>query len=104
MASFDALATIAINQGFQNRVQYAMSVAAIAVYNEGTGVTGHAARAAYAVKVLSANFNLQAATWGVLTNATIAAEANPATTPDFAIADTDIQFQVNSMWNALAGA
>lgn len=66
--------------------------------------TQHARRAAYASNIGSGNYNLPAACYAVLGNSTIAAEANPATTPDFAIADADIQFAVNSLWNMLAGA
>jgi hypothetical protein len=93
---------------FQSRVNYAMCVAAINVYAEGTGVTGHAARAAFSTRVLTGNFNLIGACFAVLTNPTISAEATlPAQgqPPNGnGIPDSDIQFAVNSIWNALAGA
>lgn len=104
MASFSGLGSIAADAVFQQRVQHAMSVAALAIYAEDAGTSGHAARAAFAVRVLAGNFSLPPACVAVLANASIAAEANPATTPDFAIPDSDIQFTVNSIWNALAGA
>jgi hypothetical protein len=66
-------------------------------------VSNHAARAAFATKVLNGNFVLFNACLGTLTNPTIMTEANPAIAGN-GIPDTDIQFQVNSIWNALAGA
>lgn len=66
--------------------------------------TQHAQRAAFARNVVNGNYNLPAACFAVLGNSTIASEANPTTMPDFAIADADIQFAVNSLWNVLAGA
>jgi hypothetical protein len=66
-------------------------------------VSGHAARAAFATKVLNGNFVLYNACLGVLVNASIQAEATPALVGN-SIPDADIQFQVNSIWNALAGA
>lgn len=107
MATFAQLGLIVQEPEFQQRVRYAMSVAATNVYAEGSGVTGHAARAAFAVRVLSGNFDIQSACYGVLTNSTIATEATiPASGPPAgnSIPDADIQFAVNSIWNVLAGA
>lgn len=109
MASFAQMGQVIFTPGtisqseFQQRVNYAMSVAAVAVYNESAGTTGHAARAAFATRVLSGNFNLIATCYAVLTNPTIGAEAVPGQ-PGNGIPDADIQFAINSIWNALAGA
>lgn len=103
-ATFSDLGTISKDSNFLSRVGYAMAVAAVNVYAESTGTAGHAARVAFATKVLNGQFNLTSASIGVLTNSTIAAGANVATTPGFAILDSDIQFAVNSLWTALAGA
>lgn len=113
MASFSDFAKIAQAYDFQSRVAYALEVAALAVYNEvvdGTVITQaqHILRAAFARQVLSGTFPIGSATifaiaLGVLTNATVAAEAN-LTAVNNNIPDSDIQFQINSMWNALAGA
>lgn len=67
-------------------------------------VNGHAARAAFAVKVANGNYNLAAAALLVLGNSAIGAEANINTANGYAIPDADIQFAVNSLWNVLAGA
>lgn len=169
-ANFAQLAQIAGSQQFQQRVGYAMSVAAANVYSEalvtnaptaagsavlhfasttgvvdgspandltsgavipagttvlshtattvtlsanvaGAGVASgdsiafvnnHSARAAFAIKVAQGNFNLQSAALAVLTNATIAAEANTDGSSS-AVPDSDIQFSANSLWNLLAG-
>lgn len=103
MAGFSDIGYTAHNEDFRRRVTYALTVAAIAAYSESTGVTGHAARAAFATKVLSSQFDLNGAVFGVLTNSTIAGESNSATTGN-GVPDSDIQFAVNSIYNALAGA
>jgi hypothetical protein len=103
MATYSTLGQIAYQPDFQNRVAIAMNSAAVSIYNESNTVTGHTARAAFANKVLTGNYNLLASCLGVLVNSTIQGEAS-GTTVGNNIPDTDIQFQVNSIWNALAGA
>ncbi len=103
-ATFDQLVIISKDSGFQGRCQYAMTVAAINVYSEAPSTPGHAARAGTAIKVLSGAFNFNGVYLAVLQNPTIMAEANSSAPPDFAIPDGDIQFQVNAIWNAIAGA
>lgn len=103
-ATFSDFGTIAKDANFQSRVNYALMVAAVNVYAEVTSTTGHPARLVFAKNVFAGNFNIFSTCLMVLTNATIAAEANAATTPGFAIPDADIQFTVNSLWNDLAGA
>lgn len=104
MATFSDLGAIAQNNNFQSRVGYAMAVAATNVYSESPATTGHAARSVFAQKVINGQYNLYPSSLSVLTNATIAAEAVLATTPGYAIPDGDIQFAVNSLWNAFSGA
>ena len=104
MANFDGLATIANDSGFQNRVKVALGVAAANVYSEAGSTAGHGTRAQFAVKVSQGDYNITSICYAVLSNATIAAEANSSTTPDFAIPDSDIQFAVNSLWNLFSGA
>lgn len=103
MATFSDISRTAHDEDFRRRVAYALTVAALAAYNEAIGVTGHALRAAYAVKVLSSQFDLQGVVLAVLANSTIAAEANSAITGN-GVPDSDIQFAANSIYNALAGA
>jgi hypothetical protein len=104
MADYDDLIKIAGNSGFQDRIKYALTQAAVSVYNESSSTTGHLARLAYATGIIGGSYNLAPAALAVLTNTTIATEATLGSAPDFAIPDTDIQFAVNSLWNALANA
>lgn len=104
MATFSDIATIAYDDAtFRRRVSYALTVAAISAYNEAGTTPGHTLRAAFATKVLASQFDLHGAVLGVLTNSTIAAEANSATVGN-GVPDSDIQFAINSIFNALAGA
>lgn len=103
MANFSDISRTAHNEDFRRRVAYALTVAALAAYNEVNTATGHALRAAFAVKVLASQFDLHGAVLGVLTNLAIAAEADSAITGN-GIPDDHIQFAVNSIYNALAGA
>lgn len=103
MALFSDIATTAHDETFRRRVVYALTVAAINAYAEAGTVPGHAARAAFATKLLSSQFDVQGAVWGVLTNSTIAGE-EVSTITGAGVPDADIQFAANSIYNALAGA
>lgn len=103
MATFAQLGSIATSSEFQERVAYAMGVAAAAVYAELGTIPGHVLRAAFAVKVANGEINRHAASLLVLGNSTIAAAATVGVAGN-TIADADIQFSVNSLWNVMAGA
>lgn len=103
MALYRDLINISRQDSLQDRVKYALETAAINVMAESNTVTSHATRVTYAIKVLSGQENLFECAVAVMTNPTIAAEANIATIPDFGIPDTDMQSAVNSLFNALAG-
>lgn len=99
--SQDAM-TVARNGTFQDRIRYHLTKAAVDAMAEAAITTGHTLRVAYAGKVLDGTADFAGATIGVLTNTTIAAAITP-TAADFGIADTDLPFVVNSLFNALAG-
>jgi hypothetical protein len=80
------------------RVEYALMVAAVNIMAEVNTTPSHATRVIYATKVLTGTASIRSAVLAVLTNATIAADATSAS-----ILDSDIQFAVNSVFNALAG-
>lgn len=103
MASFDDLNTIANNAGFQGRCLYALEVAACNIMTEANQTAYHQQRVNFAVQVINGSVSGLRIALAVLTNATIAAEAVAATTPDYGIADGDIQFTINSLFNTLAG-
>lgn len=97
--------TIARDPTFQDRVKYWLFNAAIAVVAEVNTTPSHAARVTYAQKVFAETADVFAAAICVLNNATVATEANVATTAQsgYAVPDSDGQFATNSFFNALAG-
>jgi hypothetical protein len=103
MATYSLLSDIVNQAVFQNRVHLAMQQAAWSVYSEDTATVGHTERAAYANKVATGTANVLEVCYLVLTNPSVAAEADPTKPPDCGIPDSDIQFAVNSYWNLLAG-
>ena len=102
MANPRELMQIANDQNFQNRVKYYMQKAGIAVMTEANTTPNHTERVTYANKVLDGTASVFEQAVGVTTNATIAAEANAATQPDWGIQDSNIEFQVNAQYNAYA--
>lgn len=103
MASLTELGFIASDAHFQQRVNLAAVNAALAVMAEAVITANHAARVVFAKTILAGTANGLWLCYGVLQNSTIAAEAVIATAPDFAIPDADIQFAINSVFNAFAG-
>ena len=87
---------------FQDRVRYQLTVAAVAVMVESNATASHALRVAYANAVIGGTADLLGAAVVVLTNSTLAAAVTLAQA-DFGIADSDLPFVVNSVFNALAG-
>jgi len=86
---------LARNANFRLRVQHAMVKASIAVMAEDPATPNHAARAAFAQTALGEPERTSARmAMGVVTNPVISADSS----------DSDIEFTVNSMWNAYAGA
>lgn len=100
MAGVTVLMQIAQDSNFQNRVRYYLVKAAVAIMNEDINTDRHAARAAYASKVLAGDINILHQCIAVLTNVTIAQGARGSDIPDWNIANTDIEFQVNSQYNS----
>lgn len=96
-ATYDQLQQIAATFAFQQRVKLAVLLTAQDVYTEVNTVTGHAARALFATKVLlNTGDDLSTLAMTVLiTSTTIIAEANP---------DADISNAVSAIWNSMAGA
>ena len=106
MAAFFDLMTIANDPAFQNRIQYALEVAAENVMAEAGNVTGHAQRVGFSTHVLNGSVSIHEVTIAVMTNSTIAGEADITknlAVPSYAIPDSDIQFTINSLYSILAG-
>lgn len=76
---------------FVQRVQVGIVKSAIAVQNEGNDTEGHVARASFAYQVLLNPENYaRLIAQGVATNDVITEASS----------DSDIEFTINSMWNA----
>jgi hypothetical protein len=105
MASFADIGRIILEQEeFRRRVKFAMADRAVAVYGEGSGVAGHAVRAAYATKVLAGNYNLESVCFAICTFATITNEAVYQDPPNNnGIPDNHITQAATALWNALSG-
>jgi len=95
MVALDAM-EVADEFGFQQRVEFFLKKASIAVMAEALSTAGHAERVIYAKDVLDGSASTIEATQAVVTNATIEAAGLAST-------DSDIEFTVNSMFSALSG-
>lgn len=102
MATYSEMASIAGSSQFQNRVEYCLKKAAVAVMAEDAGTTNHTDRVTYAVKVLDGSASVGEAAKAVVTNATLTASGDSSAT-NMGISDSDLEFTVNSMFNAFAG-
>ena len=93
MAAIDSM-ELAHDRGFARRVKYFMTKAALAIYPEGPN-PNKSQRVTYATTVLDGSASVFEMTVAVLTNATVAAAGVAAT-------DADIEFTVNSFWDAFS--
>lgn len=107
MASSTAVA-VAVNTRFLERVGFYMKKAAIAIMNEAAGTVSHTERVTYAKKILSGAAETEVGvsipdySLGVMTNPTMEAAADPDIEGN-GIVDNDLEFTINSMYNAYAG-
>ena len=92
--SFAEQFNLAMTPAFIARVQAAMVKSAIAVSSEDPETPAHATRVQWATQVLRDPTHYAArVAFGVTANPIITAESS----------DSDIEFTVNSVWNAYAG-
>lgn len=89
---------IAGNEVYSRRVEYALYVAAVNVMSEDAGALEHAKRVTFATEVLSGRASIRSAVSASLTNPSLTSASNAN-----AITDSDLQFTINSLFNALAG-
>ncbi len=99
------LYSIARHETFQRRVIYYMTKGAVAVVAESAATAGHAVRDAYANTVLDGTASILSHALAALTNATVATAADITVPLDggYGISDSDLEFAVNEMWNAMSG-
>ena len=86
------------NSDFGRRVRIALTIAAVNVMSEVNTTTNHAARVTFATKVLQGQADFESAILAVFSNGTLASASAAAN-----IIDSDLQFAMNSLFNALAG-
>lgn len=102
-ANSNEYALIAGSQTFQNRVRIFMHKAAHAVYSEGGAVPNHALRVALADKILLGEQSVKLWAYSVMTNSTVQTSGD-LDAPLLGVSDTDMEFVVNSIYDAYAGA
>ncbi len=100
--TYTDIVDVAAKPSFQSRVHYSLTIAAVAVAAEDPATPNHATRLALAGQILAGNFPA-GAVFSVLANPTIAAESDSSQRGEN-IADGDLQFAVNSLFNSLATA
>lgn len=99
--SIEAVKVVRMGQ-FQRRVNQFVQKAAINVMSELATTPNHAERVAFANRVFVSDYDLEQYTGAVLTNPTILSGlvVMPAGN---GVSDSDLEFTVNSMYNAFAG-
>jgi hypothetical protein len=97
------MASIAEHVTFLRRVEYCLKKAAIDVMAELATVDNHAERVAYATKVLTGEASVGEYARAVVTNPTLTAGGDISSPPNMGISDGDLQYTVESMFNAHAG-
>ena len=103
MASANSMKRIADEPEFLRNVTFFAYKAAVAVMAEAAVTASHAARVVYAKAILGGTASMTDYASAVVSNATLQAEANHDAPPNFGIPDSDLEFTVNSLFNAMAG-
>jgi len=85
-----------------DRVSFFVVKAAIAVMYEDNTTANHPERVAFAESVLISGYDIMQYTYSVLSNPTVLAGLD-LSEDDLSVGDGDIEFIVNSVFNAFAG-
>ena len=85
--------------GFKEKVHYYMVKAAVAVMAEEATTDHHVKRVDLANIILRGSYSVESYALGVMTNTTVKAHIDAGTSYD-----SDLEFVVNSLFNAYAGA
>ena len=88
---------------FRDRVNFFVIKAAAAVMAEVNTTQSHAERVIFGVKVFSSDYNINQYVAAVLTNSTVLAGLSD-TADNNGVSDNDLEFTVNSFYNAFSGA
>lgn len=104
MATASEAVQVADQASWQTRVNYYRLKAAIAVVAEDPLTLHHAERVTYAQTLIAGGDNIVGYSLGVATSASILTNiSESAGAPDWGITDNDMEFTVNSLFNAYAG-
>jgi hypothetical protein len=97
-------AALAADNSFQIRVDYFLKKAAIAVMAESSSTTNHDIRVVFGREIFDGRQRIYDFALGITTNSTIATTISTSdpTTANAAISDNDLEFTVNSMYDAYA--
>lgn len=89
---------------FQDRVDYFLKKAAIAVMAEDAATANHASRVLFASLCLRDYISIKSIALGITTNATLTATigSNNEETANAAIVDGDLEYTVNSMFTSFS--
>ena len=85
------------------RVKFFVTKAATAVMAEDAQTASHAERVVFAKTVLDGTYSASNYSLACLANSTIQAAGDAGASPLFGIVDGDLEFTVNSLFNAMAG-
>lgn len=99
MISDDAMIA-ALDEGFQKRVRYFLTKAAVGILYEAETTDNHFKRAVFAKQILNNQQNVVDYAVAVMTNGALASTSVGQSTPDFGITDGDLEFTVNSLIGA----
>ena len=83
---------------FQEKIQFYLIKAAIAIMTEEAVVEHHVKRVAFASRILHGGFRIDSFAIGVMTNVTVKTHIDAGTSYD-----DDLEFVVNSLFTAYAG-
>ena len=103
MATYAEQMWIADQSSSRSRVDFLMTKAAVAVMAEDASTDSHADRVVYAKKVLEGTASVPRYTVACVTNSTLVTNGDVAAPPLYGISDSDLEFTVNSLFNAMAG-
>lgn len=103
MANSQEAMEVAARSDYQSRVRFYGQKAAHAVMSEAGTVANHAERVLWADSMLNGEENIYAMSVSTVTNSTIQAAADASAALQ-GVSDADLEFTVNSMVDAWAGA
>ena len=94
---------IAQQTGMVRRIKFLAMKAAVAVMSEEATTANHAERVVYAKTILDGSYSSTGLALACMVNSTVQAGADASDPPTFGVSDSDLEFTVNSVFDAMAG-